>query len=84
MKKRRPRKRPRLVEVEWRDAASHLRWFDEGQAGELATCLTAGYVVKRDKRKIVVAQTLGVSLGRAMTTGHQAIPVGCVVRVRGR
>ena len=81
-RKKKQSMRPHLVEVEWRDAAGHLRWFDEGESGELATCLTGGYIIARTKRKLVIAQTLGESLGRRMSTGHQSIPVRCVVRVR--
>lgn len=83
MKRRaKKRKRPVLVEVEWRDAAGHLSWFEEGKSGELAACVSVGYIIERTKRKIVLAQTVGSSFGRVMTTGHQAIPAGCVVRVR--
>lgn len=74
------RRRP-LVEVEWEDAH-----HDDGWAGNrpLRTrggpCRTAGYMLKRDRRVIVIAHSLGEDPDDHADT--LTIPRGCVSRIR--
>lgn len=55
------KKRPPLVRVEWTDATSWHGWFKPGDVDAdpkwLTQCETVGWLVKRDKTQMVVAQT---------------------------
>jgi len=50
----------RLVEVEWLDIAGGGTWDDRGKdyTGELVECTTAGYMLKSNRKTIVIASTI--------------------------
>lgn len=52
---------PKLVEVEWVDSAFNHGWdhIKVKTRSKIATCRTAGYLLKRDKTEVTVAQSLG-------------------------
>lgn len=69
------------IEVEWVDSATFDRWVprDEKIIREEHQCMTAGYLVHRDKKVIVIAGSIGES-GSVCST--MTIPIGCVKRTR--
>lgn len=68
--------------IKWDDAYSEGGWRSKEQmaAVEPATSLTVGFPVKRDRKKVTVAQNRGLThdniRGDSMT-----IPKGCVIKV---
>ena len=70
-----------LIEVTWHDSSSTTGWQTKPET-ELLECFTAGYLVHRNKRSIVVAlnsssKNSANSFGDTMT-----IPASCVKRLR--
>ena len=45
----------KLVEVTWVDSAAHNGWHYGCNIYEVCLCSTAGYLLQRDKKQIVVA-----------------------------
>ena len=82
---RRPIKRGQLVEVTWTDACSTHGWFSEDEL-RLATChdmTTVGYLVRRSRTDIALAQTHVLDDETRGKWGEiWAIPAGWIKRVR--
>lgn len=69
-----------LVEVTWHDAAGETGWQDlyEAQQANLVVCITTGYLIKKDRRKVVIASSLNASTRVEHTT---TIPRTWVVEI---
>ena len=86
MKKPKPKKviwpAPQLVEIEWDDAStSKLGWEDIAvyRAEEVVACRSVGYLIRKDKRQVVIVQTqVGNQTG---VMREIAIPRGMVKRM---
>lgn len=73
---------PIMTEVEWDDANSNARWQDLGEMKNnhhVALCKSVGYLLKRDKKEILLVQTQAPEGDGA---GVISIPIGFVRRVR--
>ena len=70
-----------LVEVTWQDSSSDSGWKREVNS-ELLTCWSAGYLVHKDNRSVVVALNTA-STGSANSHGDtMVIPRRCVQKIR--
>ena len=71
-----------IVEVEWWDARSFGGWSSPAEYAKkgIALCRTVGYLLRRNKREIVVVQNVGDTTGNV--SDATAIPTCCVKRVR--
>lgn len=76
-----PKVMRKLVEVLWLDSAFHTGWKNSRVSVDISHCRTTGYLVERNKHRVVVAMHSedGVdgSYGEAM-----AIPRACVKKIR--
>lgn len=72
--------KPALVEVTWLDACSHHGWYtdDELPTATLMEMKTVGYVVRRRKKDIALAQAHSPEKWGEIWV----IPIACVSRVR--
>ena len=71
-----------LVRVEWWDPASPTpSWISRDEAEDFEPCavVTVGTILRRTRRVLVIAATIGAHGQVADVT---AIPIGCVRRVR--
>ncbi len=76
--------KPKLYEVEWQDAWSNdLSWQGLDLAdmcAETAINRTVGWMMKRNKKQIVLAQSIHADDERCSSlTG---IPLGCILKMR--
>lgn len=74
-------KKLRAVRVEWVDSASTGRWRHrkEAERFDVVACTTVGFVVSRNSKRIVLAQSVSEDDDVCDT---MTIPAGCVKRVR--
>lgn len=75
----------KLMEVEWRDAASSSGpWMNKEEADSWSAddflCHTVGYFYAEDKRYLTLAMTASPDKGRVACLW--AIPKGCIVSKR--
>ena len=49
-----------LVEVVWHDAAGETGWESlyDAQQADIVECTTLGYLIKKDRRRVVIASSL--------------------------
>lgn len=73
---------PKLVEVEWVDSCTAGGWRSRASYLEEGPtiCRTIGYLLHKDKQKIVVIQTQSSSTGHV--SDSMAIPVVAVKKMR--
>jgi len=77
------RKRPPMVLVLWIDSASHPGWIATGEPlPDPARCESAGFLVQRDKKQIVLAQSRGVNEEIRPWGDLITIPMVCVRSVK--
>ena len=72
---------PKLVRVDWDDACSNEPWR-KAECLYRAECLqiqSVGFVLRSDKKEMVIAQSLSETANVANTI---AIPRGCIRKVR--
>jgi len=74
-------KRPKFVEVEWHDAISTSEWTDRANMPHVTVCISRGWVMANDKRKITLAATLQVENGDQVGE-VLSIPRGMVKKIR--
>ena len=79
-------KRPQLVIVHWDDITSHQGWFPrtgtEDQDAPLLDCQSAGYLVKKTKTKVILADTYAIGVEPEERWGSlTVIPLGCVKKI---
>ena len=74
-------KKKRVVEVVWVDACSDDGWTDSEdiKAGSDYIAVSVGFLLLRDKRRVILTQSLGQN---DKCGGYLQIPAGCVKRVR--
>jgi len=67
-----------VVQIHWSDACSEETWaeFDDKML-DLVDCVTCGYLVYEDKRRIVVAASLSEDKGYSDAI---AIPIGWITK----
>ena len=73
-----------VVEVFWEDANSYNKWHDLKELSRdhhVASCKTIGYLLKSDKREILLVSTQTPE-NDADGTGTMAIPRGCVTHIK--
>lgn len=70
-----------LVEVAWYDSASQTGWQKTPETSLLA-CWTAGYLVHRDKRSVVIALNCSCEHSSNSFGDTMTIPARVVKRVR--
>ena len=74
-----------LVKVGWDDAASHDDGWQEREEiiNGVQHCTTVGFVVKRDRKQVVVAMSYGVHPhdGKEHYCTTWAIPTGWITKV---
>lgn len=72
-----------LVEVRWIDSASETGWRAHEEAKrEPLTCWSAGYLVHRDRKSLVIALNSGCEDSRSSFGDAITIPAKCVQSVR--
>lgn len=73
-------KKPPLVEVEWTDHCGWAQWAprEEHAKGVPLACTTAGYLLKKDSKQIVVALNLSETRADSSIT----IVRSCVKSIR--
>jgi len=56
-----PNRTVQIVAVDWLDAQRHMDWTDQADAEALEPplCTTVGFIVKRTRKKLVLAATIG-------------------------
>ena len=84
--KREKRRRPRLVLVEWNDAASaNPGWMNKEEVLRWAKpdCLirNAGYVIQRNRNVLVLAARWDMETGAPLFGLLQRIPTGMIRRI---
>ena len=49
-----------LVEVTWHDAAGETGWetLYDAQQADIIVCVTLGYLIKKDRRRVVIASSI--------------------------
>lgn len=79
-------KKNELVVVEWEDAWSHDGWIGDEDAEEeaknQAKVMTAGYIIRRDKNGIALAQGVGLHKGQIGYSGIFVIPNGMIRKIK--
>lgn len=72
-----------LVRVRWDDASSHDEgWSDlKDIVNRVQACDTSGWVVKRDRKQIVLAMSKGTSGAQVQYATTWAIPIGWIKSV---
>lgn len=75
-------KKPSIVEVEWEDSAAEGGWSkrDRYLAQEPAQCRTVGYLLKADRKKVILLQSCHPKEDRF--TDSLTIPRSCVTSMR--
>lgn len=69
----------KTVEIEWVDAISYSNmWVARDSKESLALCRSVGYLVKKNKEKVVIAQS-SASDGDVMN--KFVIPRGCIKKI---
>ena len=69
----------KLVEVKWEDATSYAnQWMTPDGNLEPMSCMTVGYVVSKNKNKLVLAQ----SQHEDEVHNQFVIPRGCIKSIR--
>lgn len=70
-----------LVEVVWHDAAGETGWeaLYDAQQSDIIVCLTTGYLIKKDRRRVVIASSLRQDGARVEHT--TTIPRTWVVKI---
>lgn len=70
-----------LVEVVWHDAAGNTGWESlyDAQQADIIVCITLGYLIKKDRRKIVIASSIRKDSERVEHT--TTIPRTWVVKI---
>ena len=70
----------KLVLIEWEDIVSQNGWADKQEAkrGKPATCLSVGWIIHRDNRKI----TIGSDTGDDEYGNRTTIPMGCIKAIQ--
>jgi hypothetical protein len=79
------RKPAPLVEVSWFDSKGIGGWVDveKAQKEQPAPCTTVGDLITRDRRRIVIVQTMSaMPEDDVQGSASIVIPAGCVHRVR--
>lgn len=73
--------KPKLVLIEWEDAAHEFGWLDEFPADNPAPhiCHTVGWLMVKTRKHVVVAQTISGEDALAQTL---QIPMGMVHSIR--
>lgn len=69
----------KIVEVTWEDACSSDPWTRSREVLDRLTCVTVGYLLKRDKEAIHLAASLNEGGQRSSTW---RIPAGMIRKVR--
>lgn len=68
----------KLIEIEWVDSTSSTGWEHDTDL-ELSTCKTVGYMTRKTKDKIVLAQ----SVSDSGNVGNKfAISKGCITAIK--
>lgn len=70
------------VRIHWVDviAGNDQGWVEGDEVkAEPAECMSAGFVVKRDKHQVVIAMSRGKNDKEVNTIGQ--IPLGCITKV---
>jgi hypothetical protein len=83
MPSQRSRQKPQILLVDWNDTASpeSSEWkdIDEDTLDGVARVRSIGYLGHRDKKQIILIQTVSEDGG---FFGELAIPMGCVTKIR--
>ncbi|MFQ5937398.1 MAG: hypothetical protein ACE5LB_13425 [Acidiferrobacterales bacterium] len=78
--------KPKLVRVEWYDAANNSRWEDaeEARDREPPLIVSAGYLLKKSPKYVTIATShdFDCPQSRAEVMGALVIPRGCVKRIK--
>ena len=69
----------KLVLIEWVDSTSMGGWTDNDDM-DLCECETVGFLLKEDKKKVIVAQS--ISDGATRYCDRFGIPRGCIKSIR--
>lgn len=71
----------RLVQVKWVDSALNIGWKSRySKETSISKCKTVGYLVKKNKKQLVIAMSVNDSGGYSEA---MAIPIECVKSVKG-
>ncbi len=74
-----------LVEIVWEDSRSpSVGWqfIQKADIPNICKCKTVGYLMKKTKRKVVVAQSIGdVRSNQVQVNGFMTIPMRCVMKI---
>ena len=68
----------KVILIEWLDSTSSSGW-DSAFDLELSNCKTVGFLVKKDKEKVVVIQS---NSDNVHSDGRFAIPRSCIKSIR--
>lgn len=73
-----------IVEVTWLDSACRGRWdqadnYRDGEPHQIKSC---GYLLHRDKRKVILLQSRTEEPDDSFVSDSITIPTGCVQRIR--
>ncbi len=70
-----------LVEVIWHDAAGETGWesLHSAQQADIIVCTTLGYLIKKDRRRVVIASSIREDITRVEHT--TTIPRTWVVKI---
>ena len=70
-----------MVEVSWHDSSSAAGWQKEPETA-LLECWTAGYLVHRDNKSVVVALNCSSERSSSGFGDTMTIPSSCVKKIR--
>lgn len=76
-------KHPPLVVVEWVDAATSNEWTDgaDPDLHEPVPCRTAGFLIRRTRKSLTVAGTIGAAPGDGEVNAVTVIPRPWVIKI---
>jgi hypothetical protein len=76
-------KPPPLVVVEWLDAATTGEWTHAADPSlhEPVPCRTAGFLIRRTRKSLTVASTIGATLGDGEVNAVTVIPRPWVIKI---
>ncbi|MCZ2099180.1 MAG: hypothetical protein LC121_23560 [Anaerolineae bacterium] len=69
-----PKKLPKVVAIVWLDAVAGAGWTDHDEAPEAATIYTVGFLVKKTRKEVTIA----TSVGDTEHNGSMTIPRGMI------
>ena len=72
----------RFVEILWNDSVSQSKWHSLAESPNVAQIRSRGWLVKGDKKQVVVSATYGDYNGNSDDLAETtAIPRGCIISI---